>query len=136
MIFHEILSQVEERVRPLRQLLADEDPTGALADQWKMILEEINYHPIFHVAREILLGLPAMPETVQAIGRLGEASLWVTSRRAALRHDLMGRIYHRLLVQAKHLGAYYTSIPAATLLLKLALDDRSAHPDWAKLESL
>lgn len=45
----------------------------------------------------------------------------ISERRAALRHDLMGRVYHRLLAEAKYLGTYYTSIPAATLLLKLAL---------------
>ena len=33
----------------------------------------------------------------------------------------MGRIYHWLLHHAKYLGTYYTSVPSATLLLKLAL---------------
>jgi type I restriction-modification system DNA methylase subunit len=33
----------------------------------------------------------------------------------------MGRIYHRLLHEAKYLGTYYTSVSAATLLLKIAL---------------
>ena len=33
----------------------------------------------------------------------------------------MGRIYHWLLHEAKFLGTYYTSVSAATLLLKLAL---------------
>lgn len=49
----------------------------------------------------------------------------ICTEQAALRHDLMGRIYHWLLHHAKFLGTYYTSVPAATLLLKLAL-----HAEW------
>ena len=43
----------------------------------------------------------------------------ICRQQAALRHDLMGRIYHWLLHEAKYLGTYYTSTTAATLLLKL-----------------
>ena len=43
-------------------------------------------------------------------------------RRLRCAHDLMGRIYHWLLHHAKYLGTYYTSVSAATLLLKVALD--------------
>ncbi|MFL6846451.1 MAG: hypothetical protein ACJ8ER_16410 [Allosphingosinicella sp.] len=59
------------------------------------------------------------------------------SKKAALRHDLMGRIYHLLLHEAKYLGTYYTSVPAATLLLQLSLDiDRWNDVDWADPNSL
>src|SRR5437899_11984782 len=51
-----------------------------------------------------------------------------------LLHDLMGRIYHRLLAEAKYLGTYYTGIPAAALLLKIAL--RGATADWDDMEKL
>jgi type I restriction-modification system DNA methylase subunit len=50
-----------------------------------------------------------------------DEAISICSAQAALRHDLMGRIYHWLLHHAKYLGTYYTSVPAATLLLKLAL---------------
>ena len=49
----------------------------------------------------------------------------------------MGRIYHLLLLEAKYLGTYYTSVPAATLLLKLTLDiDRWPNVDWANHDAL
>ena len=48
----------------------------------------------------------------------------ICANQAALRHDLMGRIYHWLLHHAKYLGTYYTSVSSATLLLKLALGAR------------
>ncbi|MGH8338081.1 MAG: hypothetical protein ACRETL_14940, partial [Gammaproteobacteria bacterium] len=48
----------------------------------------------------------------------------------------MGRIYHWLLHDAKFLGTYYTSVPAATLLLKLALaTDRWTLP-WEDVSAL
>ena len=31
-------------------------------------------------------------------------------------HDLSGRLFHTLLTDAKFTGAYYTSVPAATML--------------------
>jgi len=68
--------------------------------------------------------------------RLGKAALHITSRRAALRHDLMGRIYHRLLADAKYFGAFYTTVPAATLLLKLTLDPADEEIDWADLDQI
>jgi len=49
----------------------------------------------------------------------------------------MGRIYHLLLLEAKYLGTYYTSVPAATLLLKLALDiDRWPKVNWSDSDEL
>ena len=38
-------------------------------------------------------------------------------------HDLSGRLFHTLLTDAKFKGAYYTSVPAATLLSSLVFND-------------
>ena len=56
--------------------------------------------------------------------------------RAALRHDLMGRVYHRLLADKKYLGTYYTKIPPANLLLKLALDYENFPVAWHDLDQI
>ncbi|WLA79529.1 hypothetical protein [Bradyrhizobium elkanii] len=49
----------------------------------------------------------------------------------------MGRIYHLLLLEAKYLGTYYTSVPAATLLLKLSLSiNRWPDMNWSDTETL
>ena len=140
MIFQEVLATAGLRgaypreVRHLRETFDASDPLGALADEWDYILREVNYHPIFLVAREVLLTIPAEAET--AIRRLKDAALWVTSNKAALRHDLMGRIYHRLLEKAKYLGACYTSIPAATLLLRLAISGDEERERWRNQDFL
>jgi hypothetical protein len=60
----------------------------------------------------------------------------IVDLRASLRHDLAGRIYHRLLTEAKSLGAFYTSIPAAVLLLKLALNPNEWANDWSNLDEI
>jgi hypothetical protein len=130
-IFQEQLSGLDERVMPIRTALTARDFLGQTAKHWQMIINQINYVPIFKVARDILLSLPAQSD--EAVRKLANRSLEIVSKKAALRHDLMGRIYHLLLLEAKYLGTYYTSVPAATLLLKLSLSiDRWPEKDWSE----
>jgi hypothetical protein len=49
-------------------------------------------------------------------------------------HDLAGRLFHTLLTDAKFTGAYYTSVPAATLLARLVFHDWPRRVDWADHE--
>jgi hypothetical protein len=130
LIFQEILSSLHipgarRSVSNLRSCLAATSPIGSLLAEWKYVLDEINYVPIFDVAYQLLVALPSGPRLLQAIRTLSDAALDITSNRSALRHDLMGRIFHTLLADAKYYGACYTTIPAATLLLKLSMGD-----DW------
>ncbi len=136
MIFQEVLSKADERVRPLRSFREMDDCHTPLGDHWRFILTEINYFPIFKTAHELLRTLSAERSVGDSLRVLIDTALEIVGWRAALRHDLAGRIYHRLLEEAKYLGAYYTSIPAAMLLLKLALpwDDRNG--DWCDVERL
>jgi hypothetical protein len=137
MIFQEILAEQNSDVLPLRKLVAKEkDVIDGFANHWRHIIDDINYYPIFHVAREILLNIPANKDSHSSILRLVLTAQTIVRNRAALRHDLMGRIYHRLLAEAKYLGTYYTSIPAATLLMKLALQPPNWQMDWTDLGQL
>lgn len=123
MVFQEVLADYEAQVHHLRQTLQSADAISAFADHWQFILYYINYYPIFHVAHQLLLALPSNPDSEAAVRSLAKTALEIVQQRAALRHDLMGRVYHRLLgADAKYLGTYYTSVPAATLLLKLVLE--------------
>ena len=45
-------------------------------------------------------------------------------------HDLSGRLFHTLLTDAKFTGAYYTSVPAATLLSRLVFQNWPPCMDW------
>ena len=134
LIFQEILAEHDTRIRTIQQVLNDGNPVSGFSDHWAYVLAEINYYPIFHVAREILASLTSRAEVVAAVCQLGATAQKVVAMRAALRHDLMGRVYHRLLAEAKYLGTYYTGIPAAALLLKFAFRGLSA--EWHDAERL
>ena len=136
LVFQEVLADYESQVQHLRQTLQSPDAISAFADHWEYILTQINYYPIFHVSHQLLLALPSNPDSERALRSLARTALNIVQQRAALRHDLMGRVYHRLLAEAKYLGTYYTSIPAATLLLKLALQPEKWNIDWSNFAEL
>jgi len=136
LVFQEVLADYESQVQHLRQTLQGHDAISAFADHWEYILTQINYYPIFHVAHQLLLALPSNPDSEGALRALARTALDIVQQRAALRHDLMGRVYHRLLAEAKYLGTYYTSVPAATLLLKLALEPERWNREWSDLAEL
>lgn len=142
LIFQEVLASQRtalpsvRRVRPIRQILSTQQPVDELIEEWDFILDKIDYIPIFRVAREILKELPSGVGIEQSIRRLAKTALLVTGNRALLRHDLMGRVYHRLLADAKYFGAFYTKIPSATLLLKLTMDPDDWDVDWSDLDQV
>ena len=118
-IFQEQLAGNDKRVYSLRRLDRDEDTVTATANHWRWIWENINYIPIFQLGERVLNELPSSANSTIATRALLTEAMSICSNQAALRHDLMGRIYHWLLHEAKYLGTYYTSVSAATLLMKL-----------------
>jgi hypothetical protein len=124
MLFQEELARVLDGVRPLREVTSQQDIHGALLRCWEHIIR-INYQAIFRIALEILRRLSPDPRLTQALKGAADNVASVAASRVTLQHDLVGRIYHRLLGDiAKPLGTYYTSVPAATLLLRSALDPK------------
>ncbi len=136
MIFQDVLSNYREEINSLRFSLSAEDPVREFIEHWKFIINEIDFVPIFKIARNILLSLPVDANIMNSISFLGEQTIRVLSKRAALNHDIMGRVYHKLLSDAKYLGTYYTSIPAAALLLKLTLMKDRWLCNWSDYESI
>ncbi len=136
MIFQEILADHNPEVHNLQRALAAPHLIDEFASHWQKIQAEINYYPIFHVAGEILTDLTSDADVLEGLRGLARTAQTVVGMRAALHHDLMGRVYHRLLAEAKYLGTYYTSIPAATLLLKLALRPSVWEIEWNDLDAL
>lgn len=136
MIFQEILAYFDSRVDSLEKTLDDPNLLSSFSGHWRFILEDINYYPIFHLAREIIINLTADADIIAALKNLAGTAQRIVSMRAALRHDLMGRVYHRLLADKKYLGTYYTKIPPANLLLKLALDYDKFPVAWQDLDQI
>lgn len=136
LIFQELLAQHGQDVKTLTQVQSEGAPPLNFAEAWQHILERINYYPIFHLAQGVVKNLPASEPTSNLLRTMVRAALNVAAMKSALQHDLMGRVYHRLLAQAKYLGAYYTSVPAAILLLMLALNPKRWDAAWHDLDAV
>ena len=101
---------------------------NAYREAWRGILA-VDYRPVFETGRVALASLPADPDAGQAVRRLAEVVAQVSERVTGLRHDLLGRIFHRVLDTARYDGSFYTSTAAAVLLASLALREQDA--DWS-----
>jgi hypothetical protein len=124
LVFQEQLAFTDQRVSPLRKIEKAHDLVSEAASEWQAIWSKINYIPIFQLGERVLNELPASRQRNIAFKALLTEARNICANQAALRHDLMGRVFHWLLHYAKYLGAYYTSVSAATLLLKLALSEK------------
>jgi hypothetical protein len=120
-IFQEQLAAADSRVETLQTIEKQKDILKSTSKHWRWIWENINYVPIFQLGERVLDELPASANSTLAVRALLAEARSICRQQAALRHDLMGRIYHWLLHDAKFLGTYYTSVPAATLLLNLVM---------------
>ena len=103
-------------------------PINAFREAWLGILA-VDYRPVFETGHAALAALSADPDTGQAVRGLAEVVARVSERVTGLRHDLLGRIFHRVLDTARYDGSFYTSTAAAVLLSTLALREQDA--DWS-----
>ncbi len=111
---------------------ADNTPV-ALLDAWNMILA-VDYKPIFEAGRTVLHSCNSNSFTNAVRCIIGWARDAV-GLVAGLRHDLLGRIFHVVLGNARYDGSYYTSMPAAVLLAGLAIRDHADMPsDISKMK--
>ena len=129
--FQDRLAAENEDVPTVNESLAKGIP--GLRDAWTYICDNINYVPVFQLAADIVQVLGDGPDEVQSpvIAPLVRA---MEDTRKLEGHDLSGRLFHTLLTDAKFTGAYYTSVPAATLLTRLVFQDWPPHVDWADHE--
>ncbi|MDE2638750.1 MAG: hypothetical protein OXI30_20470 [Chloroflexota bacterium] len=109
------------------------DPIGAFSQAWKLWLL-VDYKPIFDTARSALQALAGSNEFTAAVQIVARASLQAARNIVGLRHDLLGRIFHKVLDTARYDGSFYTTTAAATLLANLAL--REDMLDWSDSEAI
>ena len=132
--FHLRLASTNDAVPTVAETWRDGGVPGLLK-VWDHICETIDYVPVFDLAKRMLTILdyadlphlwhgPVMEPILKAVED--------TSHLAG--HDLSGRLFHTLLTDAKFTGAYYTSVPAATLLTRLVFHDWPAGVDWSDHE--
>lgn len=124
MLFHELLSGIEGIPQPPVPGPADRDNTSRA---WREILD-INWYPIFEPAHEVLRRMNS-PTTHHALNALRPAVARLAESNIPARHDLSGRVFHRLLIGGKYLSPNYTTITAAIVLSALALEGLDV--DWS-----
>ncbi len=100
----------------------------AYREAWRAILA-VDYRPVFETGRVALGALEAQPDIEQAVRNLAAVVVDVAGEVSGLRHDLLGRIFHRVLDTARYDGSYYTSTAAAVLLASLAIREQDV--DWS-----
>ena len=115
------------------QCTESDAPRSAFREAWQGILA-VDYRPVFETGRVALGTLPADLNTGQAVSQLAEVVARVSERVVGLRHDLLGRIFHRVLDTARYDGSFYTSTAAAVLLALLALREQDA--DWSNADAI
>ncbi len=114
--------------RRATECIAGTDPVLDLLDAWRLILAK-DYRPVFQLACEALYAPVLTSQWNTAVSIAARAGVAAATSAAAAGHDLLGRIFHRLLDTARYDGSYYTSVSAATLLAMLGLSDAGALPE-------
>ena len=99
--------------------LQDATLQDATLAAWNRILE-INYYPIFAIAKDILMQLPS-GEAAQVLDVLQPTAQQVNAAGVDNAHDLTGRIFQRLIADRKYLATFYTLPASAALLARLAV---------------
>ena len=130
LIFHERLAGMYPEVKPLHLVCgqAVTNPQDEILTAWTAILD-INYWPIFAIARDIVAQLP--PATAAPLlHALRHTAEGVASTGTTNAHDLTGRIFQRLIADRKYLATFYTLPASAALLARLAVA-KLRGLDWA-----
>ena len=136
MVFQERLASSEAAFQPVNAAIRDgRFSRMTLLQVWDHILS-IDYYPIFSMARDVVQEFSEI-EAAEVLTECARTAAALLSMGAVGRHDIAGRIFNRLIAERKLLAAFYTSIPASTLLAGLALSpDRWRHVDWSSAEGL
>ena len=93
--------------------------SSEVLEEWRRILD-INFHPIFRTASDILVEIP-VATAAPVLGLLAGAAEKLAAEGAHRSHDLTGRMFQQLIQDRKFLATYYTRPEAATLLAELAV---------------
>ena len=117
-----------EEVPALGQLRAINERLNAMQtlEAWSRIYQ-VNYRPIFDVARKLVNTLAFDDELVgQVLWGLRATARKVINRGLAQAHELAGIVFQRLIIDRKFIKTYYTRPESTALLSALVLPDRDS----------
>ena len=130
LIFQERLTGVHETVKSLDEVCSEStlNPKREVLAAWTEILE-INYWPIFAIARDIVRQLQTW-DAVRLLRTLRDTAEDVNATGVDNAHDLTGRVFQRLIADRKYLATFYTLPASAALLARLAVAKMEG-VDWS-----
>ena len=136
MVFQDRLASNEAAFQPVSAaVMQGQFSRNTLLQVWDYILG-IDYYPIFSMARDVVKELTEV-EAAGVLDECAKTAATLLGMGAVGRHDLAGRIFNRLIAERKLLAAFYTSIPASSLLAGLALSPgRWPKVDWSNAEGI
>ncbi len=135
MVFHDRVADMHDGVQHLHMVCGPDvaDPQSEVLASWRQILE-INYWPIFAIARDILSQMSPQ-DAARILHVLRETAGKVSASGANIAHDLTGRIFQRLIADRKYLATFYTLPSSAALLARLAVS-KMRDVDWSDAEAI
>ncbi|MDE2857670.1 MAG: hypothetical protein OXN94_07465 [Chloroflexota bacterium] len=140
-MFHENLAGGPGALAEVRRLDELRNPLIGFSkpevlDEWEKILE-VNYWPIFDIARRILAIIPTLG-SAELIGQLARTAQALVARNLMRSHDLTGTVFQRLIADRKFLAAFYTMPASAALLVGLAVSGETllSEGDWSNPEDV
>lgn len=109
---------------------------SSILAEWQKILE-VNYWPIFDIARRILEVIPVQ-QSKALIERLAETADKLVENNLLRSHDLTGAVFQRMIMDRKFLAAFYTAPESAALLIGLAItpENPPAGGSWASADDI
>ncbi len=135
LIFQERLTGVHGTVKSLDEVCGEDtlNPRNEVLTAWTEILE-INYWPIFAIARDIVRKLQTW-DAVRILRMLRETAHSVNATGVNNAHDLTGRVFQRLIADRKYLATFYTLPASAALLARLSVA-KMDRVDWSDAEAI
>ena len=128
---HHIASHHPGIVRSLEEVRSAGADRALVSAEWDAILE-INYWPIFGIARKLLDAIGDDDVAAAILGELyGNASDKVAHRAT---QGLVGELFGRLIVDRKFLATYYTRPQSASFLAEMAVNRLDV--DWDDPEAV
>ena len=135
LVFHDQIAGMHAKIKSLALACGDsvDNPQGEVLAAWTAILN-INYWPIFAIARDILQHLDSA-DAARILRRLRNTAQGVNATGVENAHDLTGRIFQRLIADRKFLATFYTLPASAALLARLAVTKLEG-VDWSSAEEI
>ena len=108
-------------------------PPVEVIGAWRIVRRRVNYAAILDLAEKLVRQGGMTAGMLESLQGCAEVALPLAQSGV----DLLGRVFHEVLDQAKAKAAFYTSIPGAVMLSELALDpDAWEDVDWADPDSV